>query len=299
MAWETRGRGRYYYRRRKVDGRARRIYLGKGPAAQLAARMDAIQRQVQRARHATERQLRQRWAELDHSADDLSAVARLLTRAALQLAGFHQHARGTWRKRRYPEETPMPSRLKIDQLPPQEQVRLKQVFERARAGDQAVLPDLEKALARYPELWERFGDLGHQALEAWVRLAADKDLAYAEALRHHQQALREELSGPSPSPLERLLVDRLIACRLQVEHADYQAAHMQETSPALQRLAQRRQESAQRRLLAAVRELALVRRLLRPPPSPVEVALRTVPEEAPRRGSSARCREGLSLVGSN
>jgi hypothetical protein len=150
-------------------------------------------------------------------------------------------------------------------------------------------------MAAHPQLWQRFGDIGRHALEAWVGLAAGGDLAFAEALRRRQGALREELLGASPSPLERLLVDRVVSCTLHVEHADAQAARTEGLTPGIYRLTLRRQESAQRRLLAAVRELALVRRLLRLPPSPVEMAMRSVPEEAPRRGVGAG-RRGLSLA---
>jgi len=37
-------------------------------------------------------------------------------------------------------------------------------------------------------------------------------------------AMRTELAGPRPSPIERLLVQRVVACWLQVYHADAMAA---------------------------------------------------------------------------
>jgi hypothetical protein len=193
----------------------------------------------------------------------------------------------------------MTSVVRIDQLAIEEQARLQAVFERARAGDRTVLPELEHEMARHPELWERFGDLGLQARAAWVGLAAGQDLAFAEAVRRRMEALRTELAGPSPSRVERLLVDRVVACQLQVDHADAMAAQPAGLSPALYRLAMQRQDSAQRRLLAAIRELALVRRLVRPSPSPVDMALRPVAEEAPRGRVSLGRREEMSLVAAN
>jgi hypothetical protein len=92
MGWE---RG-YYYRVRKINGRVVREYVGAGLAGELAANEQA-ERDRRRAAARTER------ADLDRLAvelDELSALADLLARAALLAAGYHQHERGQWRKRR-------------------------------------------------------------------------------------------------------------------------------------------------------------------------------------------------------
>jgi hypothetical protein len=47
MAWEARYGGRYYYRSvRKGGGRVAKQYYGRGPAAELAAALDAEERDV-------------------------------------------------------------------------------------------------------------------------------------------------------------------------------------------------------------------------------------------------------------
>jgi hypothetical protein len=99
MSWqEVRGR-RYYYRHRRVGGRPCRIYVGTGPAAELAAAADALRR-VQGEIEARER--REEQARLREAEEPLLALCELtedLARAALVAAGYHRHDRGEWRRR--------------------------------------------------------------------------------------------------------------------------------------------------------------------------------------------------------
>src|SRR5262249_21258480 len=95
-SWE---RGRYYTRSRKVNGRVVREYVGAGRVAELTAQLDAIERQERADKRAD---WLARWADLetlDDSLDHLNELADLLARAALVVAGFHQHKRGEWRRR--------------------------------------------------------------------------------------------------------------------------------------------------------------------------------------------------------
>jgi hypothetical protein len=102
MGWE---RG-YYYRVRKVQGRVVREYVGRGRVAELTARLDGLERQ-KRERERAERQAERAEREaLDSPLKELNDLADLLACAALLAAGYHQHKRGEWRKRRVqPDET--------------------------------------------------------------------------------------------------------------------------------------------------------------------------------------------------
>lgn len=101
MPWEYRyGRARYYTRSRRIDGVLTREYLGSGPLAEAAAQADAearhaltTQRQARASGHALDR-------ALDRQLDDLCHITDDLVRLALTAAGYHQHARGQWRKTR-------------------------------------------------------------------------------------------------------------------------------------------------------------------------------------------------------
>ena len=82
------------------NGRVVKRYLGTGEFAQALAdfeALDAHQRwleaELKRDEEAQER-------VLDEQVKTLDGLASVLARAALVLAGYHQHDRGEWRKRR-------------------------------------------------------------------------------------------------------------------------------------------------------------------------------------------------------
>jgi hypothetical protein len=147
---------------------------------------------------------------------------------------------------------------------------------------------LRQALDADASLWEHCGDLAATAEEAWLALLTGQDLMARESVRRKLDAMRAELGGPGPSPLEKLLVGRVVACWLQVHYADAlyaQARGPQTTMVALQEMT-RRQESSQRRYLAAIKQLALVRKLIRPAPSPLDVAAKALREGPPEKTAS-------------
>jgi len=89
------------------------------------------------------------------------------------------------------------------------------------------------------------------------------DLLCKESLRRQLDAMQVELSGPDPTPLEKMLVKRILTCWVQVSFADALAAQAQErqAAPGQLRYLQKRQESAGRCLTEAVKQLALARRM--------------------------------------
>ena len=104
--WERRERGGLYYTRsRKEGGRVIREYVGGGIFGELAAQLDAEERQRREEQAA-------RWSDeqadldaLDAPVAELSEASDLLVRAALLASGYHRHNRGEWRLRRGPKES--------------------------------------------------------------------------------------------------------------------------------------------------------------------------------------------------
>jgi len=96
MAWE---RG-YYYRARKVRGRVVREYVGRGLIGELAAMIDADRRADREARQAAMKAEKAAIADLERQVVEVCARTDLIVRAALKAAGYRQHKRGEWRKKR-------------------------------------------------------------------------------------------------------------------------------------------------------------------------------------------------------
>lgn len=101
MAWETRnGKGRYYTRSRKECGCVVRVYIGMGAQAEAAAEMDRQRRARLQADKTSTKLVRECYAQaqaaLTAYCDDVDGQLR----AALERAGYHQHKRGEWRRKR-------------------------------------------------------------------------------------------------------------------------------------------------------------------------------------------------------
>src|SRR5262245_53376505 len=95
----------YLYRSVRRDGRATSEYVASGSDALLLARLDRIERDDRDFRRWRELQVRKTLDDLDRALDDLTEQALALARAALTAAGFHQHARSSWRRRRVQRPT--------------------------------------------------------------------------------------------------------------------------------------------------------------------------------------------------
>jgi hypothetical protein len=101
MAWEKRERGGLYYTRsRKVDGRVVREYVGAGVLGELAALMDAEDRQRREEEMAAWREEQERLEGLAGLVEELCEDVETIARSALLAAGFRRHKRGEWRRRR-------------------------------------------------------------------------------------------------------------------------------------------------------------------------------------------------------
>ena len=141
---------------------------------------------------------------------------------------------------------------------------LARLTERAEKGaDGQARTELVRAFATDAELWRSFGDMAERAERALREMMTRGDPAKGVEFDRSTAAMRQALLGTDPSPLERLLVERVVLCWIQVSHTDYiDALNLQERlgTPAGDAI-ERRQDRAHRRFLAAAKTLAQVRRL--------------------------------------
>jgi hypothetical protein len=147
---------------------------------------------------------------------------------------------------------------------PTEAEELRKLIKRAQNGDTSTLPVL-RMLLQDPGAVNRFGgNLAEQAEQSLIRAAAGDDLVFHEALTCKLEMLRDELGGSNPTPVERLLVERIVTCWLQVQDADVRYAQAKNLSLEWGDYYQRRMDRAHKRYLSALRTLALVRKLALP-----------------------------------
>jgi hypothetical protein len=101
MAWKLRnGRPHLYLSRRDADGRTRSIYVGTGERARQEA--DQLEsRKATRSQQAQELATQRRQvADVTALVDQLDQEVTLLIHAVLISAGYRNHHRGEWRRKR-------------------------------------------------------------------------------------------------------------------------------------------------------------------------------------------------------
>jgi hypothetical protein len=144
---------------------------------------------------------------------------------------------------------------------PTDPKELQKVLDRAQRGDERTLPVLRELL-KQPYYLDACGDLARHAEDALIRKHAGENVAVWEELFCKAAALRAELAGPASTPLERVLVERIVACWLHLYHLEmvYAGSHGMEWAAHHQRCLDR----AHKRYLSAIKTLAVVRKLAVP-----------------------------------
>lgn len=137
------------------------------------------------------------------------------------------------------------------------------MLDRAQRGDETALPAVREWL-KNPAFLDACGDLARHAEDTLVRKYAGTDLAVREGLFRKLASLRAELEGPSPSPLERLLAQRIVACWLHLHLLELTCASRDGMGMELANHYQRCIDRAHKRYLAAIKTLAQVRKLAVP-----------------------------------
>jgi hypothetical protein len=140
-------------------------------------------------------------------------------------------------------------------------VTLESLVEAANRGDAASLKTLRRVLDEHPEIWQKVGDLSAQVEGTWIRMATGGHALAAESIRREADRLRCELRGASAPPIEKLLVDQIIACWIQLKHAEVIAGAGGESSLMQERFHDQRLERAQRRYFGALKMLTQIRRV--------------------------------------
>lgn len=134
------------------------------------------------------------------------------------------------------------------------------LLKRAQEGDEKTRPEMKAWLVKNaPDGIQQAQDFARDAL---LRAMSGKSILLEEDTRHQMKALHARLAGKSPSPLETLLVERIVTCWLHLHYYETLAAQSMKDQSLRQSEAHgKRIEQAHRRYLSAIKALAQVRRL--------------------------------------
>jgi hypothetical protein len=148
---------------------------------------------------------------------------------------------------------------------------LEALSDKAEAGDGEARKELRRLVrSSSPEVIGRAADIGRRAARTLVRTAAGGEALTEEALYAKLDAMRVEIAGENPTPLEVLLTERVVLLWMLTAllEALLSAQYRRNVGDAPERLPpsyllqqSRILEAATRRYLAAIRELARVRKL--------------------------------------
>jgi hypothetical protein len=148
---------------------------------------------------------------------------------------------------------------------------LRALSEKAESGDKEARRELRQVLrSSTPEVVARASDIARTGQRMLARSAAANDPLTEEALFAKLDAMKAEIAGDNPTPLETLLTERVVSLWMLTTLLEVLicAQYQRGTSEAGKRVApsyillqSKILDSATRRYLASIRELARVRKL--------------------------------------
>lgn len=261
MAWLTTPTGnRYYYRRRKVNGRVISEYVGAGALGVAVANLDALERRQVEAQQEAWRTVKAEQAAIDAEVDSIGQWVQAYVDALHLVTGHHQHKR-QWRKSVKAIEAPLPS----DKFDPGQFKKLLAAVDKKQPA-QADLVELHLYLREHPGLANHFGNLAATMQDRILGKLCGAT-STGELVKAHCAQLRASLHYDDSSGLEQLVIDNIILAWVRWQDCEwwYQNHVDAQSTIAVGDYWERRLTMAQHRYLKALEALARVRRLLKEP----------------------------------
>lgn len=139
--------------------------------------------------------------------------------------------------------------------------RLQELVALAKYGDTEALESIRQELDGNPALWQAVGDLAALSEAFLISVIAAGNALVSESMEREIERLKSELAeGTTPTPLERLAIQRIVACWLHAQYTDRATLAADATGSKIAAWG-KRQEAAERRFQSAIKSLDLVRRL--------------------------------------
>lgn len=285
MPWVTRGSRRYYVRNTRVGNRVETRYMGGGVLGLLCAKHDAISREIRQVRRAEARNEAEALMFDDREAAELLDCLGRAVDTALEGAGLRRHGRHSrWRRRRttMTDTATAPVTATATGIATTSTVHetTRALVERADAKDKTVKQPLLRHFIKHPGEAECY--LPSVVVELGLLQSIDKacqgNVTVSRAAEVKMRNLAKELAGERPSPIERLLADRVALSWLTLHTYEVVYEFTQSPGGRVEAAHQRRITAASRRYLAALRALAAVRKVPRAILAAVQVNVGTIEE---------------------
>jgi hypothetical protein len=243
-----------------VGGRVVNEYVGSGPIIETQARLDALKVEELRVeRHFNAEQI-EVWGETDQQFKDAFDVVSAVLGATFELAGYHRHARGHWRKKR--QKTEMAEPKTLSKITPPSKGDVSEFVALAQRGDPEAARQalaLVRGNENERELIGVFVDVGAKLQRHMAEQMGLKGPFLARAFERQLEIMREDLGATNAPALEKMLIERVISCWLQVGQIETEMAN--QAHPQLLEALDRRLQRAHKRHLTAIKALADVRKV--------------------------------------
>lgn len=155
--------------------------------------------------------------------------------------------------------------IKPDPLPRGRVAQLKSLTDRITRGEREARGELRALLKEDWEIWNAAADLEGLTEKVLLGLVtSERNPLGIELFGEQVDALRRELLGVEPTPLEKLMVGRLVLSWLFAAMTDHMLACALEQNKTAADYWARVAATADRRVQSAVKTLALVKRLQLP-----------------------------------
>ena len=278
MAWERRRNQFFYYRSVRVGRKVKKVYLGKGPAAEIAAELDALARAARKARTVEFQQkceeFKQAETALVNFCDHVETLLRTKSTAAGSMSKDTNGRNAVSSKSTTGNSPRLASDAEatsaVDDVAEQfedgadacviDKDHFQELVEKANNGDKEALTQMQKVLDEQPLIWGQVGDLAAHARLSLIRAISGGDKLLFESVTRKTREMETELAGESPSLVERLAVERVVSCWLHMQHADTMSVVAAETLGQARYWSQR-QDQAHRRYTAALNQLTALQQL--------------------------------------
>lgn len=226
MAWEQRGKNRYFYSVYREDGRVVKAYLGRDSAGKLAASALAESQIVRKTRLACSKRHANTLKRARSEQLRLFRECERRLEVALGIEGYHRVNHGPWRRRRAGPTWPRPLCSET--------------------------PDAAQRLVRSDS------PLVKAARDPWIELLVGDNPELATQLGRSADEVRDALAGDDYRSDVRLLAERAAVAWLSLEYAKFMASSS--ATKGSDHKASRR--GAELRWLWAVRDVAIFQKLL-------------------------------------